>query len=384
MITSVYPPFEFPRRGAHRRTGDHRDSSRDSGRVPDFPFSEASLTLTHLGRGAVWLALRALGLEGRRIAMPAYHCGSEVEAARVAGLEVAFYRVNSDLSVDVDHMRAIAGGCDALYLISFFGFPMPTEAALATDLPVIEDLAHGLFSLDAAGTPLGSQGAAAIFCPRKTLGVPDGGTLLMNVEGRVDEQNDARLMARSIASLAVGRLAATSAALINRPASWALSKISRTERAAASGEMTERVIGEWNLTEADLQAAAAAPSPLTEWALARVHGDEIRRLRRANYQVMAEALGPLVPAGFRLLPEGTCPLYLPTRVDDRSDALGRLWSRGLRAMEVWPISHPLLDTEEFAELSDLRESLIALPVHQLIADVASVAEIATEVLRPGG
>src|SRR5256886_6943233 len=53
-------------------------------------------------RGAVWLALKALGLgPGSRLAMPAYHCGSEVEAARLAGVEVVFYRVLPTLRAEI-------------------------------------------------------------------------------------------------------------------------------------------------------------------------------------------------------------------------------------------------------------------------------------------
>src|SRR5207302_360062 len=102
------------------------------------------------------LALEALGLgRGSRVAMPAYHCGSEVEAAHLAGVEIDFYRVDGQLRVDADDLARAAADADAVYLISHFGFPMadiPADARL-----VIEDAAHGLFSADPAGRPLGSR-----------------------------------------------------------------------------------------------------------------------------------------------------------------------------------------------------------------------------------
>src|SRR5438552_19017213 len=62
VLIGVYPPAELSALHPRRR--------------PSHPFAEPGLTLTHLGRGAVWLALRALGLgRGSRLAMPAYHCG---------------------------------------------------------------------------------------------------------------------------------------------------------------------------------------------------------------------------------------------------------------------------------------------------------------------
>ncbi|MDQ6915908.1 MAG: DegT/DnrJ/EryC1/StrS family aminotransferase, partial [Actinomycetota bacterium] len=154
-----------------------------------FPLDRPGLRLTHLGRGAVWLALEALGIgRGSRLAMPAYHCGSEVEAAYLAGVDVDFYRVDGQLRVDVDDLARAAEGADAVYLISQFGFPMADPPAGAR--LVIEDAAHGLFSFDPDGRPLGARGDAAVFSPRKSLGLPDGGAVVVGegavrpVEGR--------------------------------------------------------------------------------------------------------------------------------------------------------------------------------------------------------
>src|SRR5436305_3647488 len=161
VLIGVYPPAELA--ALHRRR-----------RPPSHPFAVPGLTLTHLGRGAVWLALRALGLgRGSRLAMPAYHCGSEVEAAHLAGVELDFYRVDAQLRVDPEDLARAAAASDATYLISCFGFPMPElDVGPPTRPPagrVIEDAAHGLFSADGDGRPLGSRGDAAVFCPRKSL-----------------------------------------------------------------------------------------------------------------------------------------------------------------------------------------------------------------------
>jgi perosamine synthetase len=76
-LMSVYPPLE--------------PASLVTRRSRLFPFDSDGLTLTHLGRGAIWLALKALGLgPGHRLAMPAYHCGSEVEAAHLRGCAIDF------------------------------------------------------------------------------------------------------------------------------------------------------------------------------------------------------------------------------------------------------------------------------------------------------
>lgn len=359
MLATVYPPLS-PGMLAGRA------------RRAEFPFSEPDLVLTHLGRGAVWLALRALGLgPGKRLAMPAYHCGSEVEAARLAGVEVAFYRVDGSLRVDLDDMAAVAESCDATYAISHFGFPMP---APPPGRPAIEDAAHGLFSLD-GGAPLGSRGDAAIFCPRKSLGVPDGGALLLRgapAEGVRARSAGAprpprRAMARSVASLALGRAALSRPAPLRRAAAAALTRASRADAAAREGVLTETVIGEWGLDVADMESAAGPPARLTERLVRRAGAERIAAARRRNYLFLLGELADLCPEPYRRLPDGVAPLYLPVLARDRPGAIARLLELGVRAIEVWPVPHPLLDRDRFAELEPARARLLALPVHQGLA-----------------
>jgi dTDP-4-amino-4,6-dideoxygalactose transaminase len=357
VLIGVYPPAEL-------------SALRPRRRPPAYPFAEPGLTLTHLGRGAVWLALRALGLgRGSRIAMPAYHCGSEVEAAHLAGIDIDFYRVDAQLRVDEEDLARAAAACDATYLISCFGFPMPQPPAGAR---VIEDAAHGLFSRDAAGRALGARGDAAVFCPRKSLGTPDGGALLLCDEGRrmdaVAGRPDGRAMARSVASLVAGRAAMARPRLVRARAAEAIGRASRTDAAAREGTLTETVIGEWGLEPADLDAAARSPSRLTAAAVTRVDGDAIRARRRANYEALRDELAELTLEPFRELPEGICPLYFPVLAADRGAAIAELLDHGVRALEVWPVPHPILDRERFAELEPARQGLLALPVHQAMQD----------------
>ena len=114
---------------------------------------------------------------------------------------------------------------------------------------VIEDAAHGLFSLDPAGRPLGSRGDAAVFCPRKSLGVPDGGAVLVR-DGSprtVERRPGAKAMLRSTVSLAAARAALSRVGPLRRAASRAIGRASIGDAAAREGELTDVVIGEWGL-----------------------------------------------------------------------------------------------------------------------------------------
>ncbi len=348
LVMGVYPPLSL--------------SSLVARPAPQFPFSEPGLCLTHLGRGAVWLALRSLGLgPGSRLAMPAYHCGSEVEAARLAGLAITFYRVDASLQVDREDLARAAARSHAVYLISYFGFP-PPPAPPGTR--VIQDVAHGLFSHDGQG-PLGSGADAAVFCPRKTLGVPDGGAVLCRssppaVRGRPPW----RRVLRSLASVTVGRAALSRRRALRKPAAALLHRVSRAEAAVQAGRLTETVIGQWDLEVADIRVAATQPSRLTAWLVCGADANAIRARRRDNYAILATAIPGACPEPFLQLPPGVCPLYFPVRVADRASAIAQLQARGIRAVEIWPLAHPLLDRDRFGELAPLRHQLLALPVHQ--------------------
>jgi dTDP-4-amino-4,6-dideoxygalactose transaminase len=331
----------------------------------------------------VWLALEALGLgRGSRVAMPAYHCGSEVEAAHLAGIELDFYRVDAQLRVDADDLARAAAGADAVYLISHFGFPM-ADAPAGSKL-VIEDAAHGLFSADPAGRPLGARGDGAVFAPRKSLGVPDGGAVLVRDRElrRVDRRPRGRSMLRSATALTVGRAALSSAGPVRRAAAGLIERTSRTDTAAREGQLTEIVIGEWGLEPEDMENAAGHPARLTAWALPRVDPEAIRARRRRHYAALAAELAELAPEPYRALSEGVAPLFFPALARDRDRAIARLLDHGVRALEVWPVPHPVLDRRRFAELRPVREGLLALPVHQSMADrhVDRVLEAARAVL----
>jgi DegT/DnrJ/EryC1/StrS aminotransferase family len=372
VLVGVYPTMSLPALAGRR-------SPRT------FPFDRPTLRLTHLGRGAVWLALRALGLgPGSRLAMPAYHCGSEVEAARLAGVTVTFYRVDGALRVDEGDLARAAAEADAVYLISHFGFPTVAPPA---GVPVIEDAAHALFSSDGR-EPIGARADAAVFCPRKSLGVPDGGALLVASPSRDDgdarRRPPPRRIVRSLASLVAGRAALAPVRPVRRAATAALFRASRADAAAREGRLAEVVIGEWDLEVADMEVAASSCSRMTAWSVGRVDAAAIRERRRRNYAALVAELEPACLDGFRALPDGVCPLYLPVLAADRPRAMAELIDRGVRAVEIWPVPHPLLDRVARSELEPLRRGLLALPVHQDLEPwhVEAVARAAKEVLRP--
>src|SRR3954465_698421 len=146
-----------------------------------FPFAQPGLRYRYFARNAVWDAVQLLGLAGRRVLIPAYHHGVELETLLAAGVEPVFFRVDGQMRADFEDARAKGEGAAALYVIHYAGFPQDMEAArqLACELgvPLIEDCALALLSRDGE-KPLGSFGDVSVFCLYKTIPVPNGGVLL--------------------------------------------------------------------------------------------------------------------------------------------------------------------------------------------------------------
>ena len=142
------------------------------------------------------------------------------------------------------------------------------------------------------------------------------------------------------------------------------------------------MIGEWGLQPQDMENAAGHPARLTAWTLPRVDPQAIRERRRRHYAALLGDLAELAPEPYRSLPDGVAPLYFPALVADRDRAIVRLLERGVRALEIWPVPHPILDRRRHAELEPLRAGLLALPVHHSLAEwhVERVREAARKVL----
>jgi perosamine synthetase len=83
----------------------------DLGKCHFFP--SATAALTH--------AYRTLGIEnGAGILLPAYHCGAMVEPALWLNAEVAFYRLSSDLHIDLeDAARRLGPNSNAMVIAHY-------------------------------------------------------------------------------------------------------------------------------------------------------------------------------------------------------------------------------------------------------------------------
>ncbi len=131
-----------------------------------------------LVNGTSALALLIRCLAPPQVWLPSYSCIALPLAARHGGGATRFYPIGYDLELQcLSWLDEVTPG-DAVVMIHYFGFPISArcvDLARAHGAVVIEDATQALLSDDA-----GRQGDFAIFSPRKFLGVPDGGVLLLN------------------------------------------------------------------------------------------------------------------------------------------------------------------------------------------------------------
>jgi len=331
---------------------------------------EGRVELHYVARAGVYRAVRGL-LGGRpgRVLMPAYHHGVEVEAVRAAGGEVVFYRVDADMRIDLDDLRARAGGARLVYVTHYAGFAQPIDeaAAIARELgvPLFEDCALSLFSSDQAGRPLGTTGDASCYCLYKTLPVPHGGLLRAALNLPLTRSGPPPIL--STLHHAFGLALAD----LELRAPW----LGRPMRALARG-LAHRTVDtvvetvRTGTTHLDPRELDLGASMLVEHLASRFDPLAVVSRRRRNFTRLAEALADRFPIFGYPLAEGVCPLFLPVRVADKRALLEKLHARGVDAIDFWSSGDPACPDSAFPEVGELRQQVLELPCHQSLDDEA--------------
>ena len=354
------------------------------------PFAAAQVHYYYFARNALWHSVKALGLTGGEVLVPACHHGVEIEALVDAGARVTFYRVGSHWDVDLDDVeKKIGRDTRALYLTHYAGFPGPARAmrALADrhGLVLIEDCALSLLSADGP-QPLGALGNVAVFCLYKSLPVPNGGALVVNGDRSYVFPPPTGAPVASTASHALGSLlqnlelrAGTTGAAVRRLAR-------RLGRGTVKAAHIERVaIGSEQFRRAHVGLGMSA---LTMRLALSQDFDAIVARRRRNYRYLVQELGDVAPPLVESLADGVCPLFYPLVVKDKTPVMQGLAARGIETVDLWRFFHPACNPSEFPEVARLRDTVLEVPCHQDVSDraiahvAASVREVVLACDRP--
>jgi dTDP-4-amino-4,6-dideoxygalactose transaminase len=352
-----------------------------------FPFDQPGLRYRYFARNAVWDAVQLLGLAGKKVLVPAYHHGVELETLLAAGVQPVFFRVDSQMRADFEDAKAKAAGAAALYVIHYAGFSQDMHAArqLANELgvPVIEDCALALLSRDGE-KPLGSFGDLSLFCLYKTIPVPNGGALLARGDYAKKLDLLAPVQPPSLASTASHLIGSMLSNLelrtgeVGRRARQAMRDAGRWAVRRTNLERVSTGTQHFNIDDVHLGMSAASHLVLRNQDTAGI----VER-RRRNYFLLYAMLRDVAPPVTGELKPGVCPLFYPMPVEDKAGAMARLLARGVETVDFWRVRHPAVPPGLFPEVDRLRERVLELPVHQDLspADAEHVASCVRELLR---
>ncbi len=252
-----------------------------------------------LNGGRACLAVIAgylLGHGIHRILLPSYLCPSILDVFQRQRLGWAFYRVNQDLSIDLDDLEVKARDFPAVYFINYFGFPHAAQTLSALkDLQksgklLVEDNAQ-------AGFPDKGIGDFAFNSLRK-LAPFDGGYLFTHLVIEPFLHKGEPVPNRRLPLMRAYRRELRGY-LLNGRGSY--------RRLAALHARAERFYEEDNVITGDL---------FERERIERQDWQGMRRKRRENYQYLLERLPdiPEIKPLFPMLNEDASPLGLPVYV----------------------------------------------------------------------
>ena len=356
---------------------------------PVYPLAlpEACLRHTFNGSAALYQAAVLAGLnEDDAVLLPAYCCGAELGPFQHMGCELLFYDVRADLSVNTEQIKHIInerGDIKLLLVTHYLGLPQPQIAECAQyceerEILLLEDCAHALYcQLD--GVPLGRFGDYAIFSPRKSLPMTEGGIVC----SRHDMQASDALEARPLSRMAWLDRLCYSAQLGLRSsdstrlgyfftklmiALWAVPAV------FTKLVKTTSVLPANTWLTPDVEGVDAAPvflvtpSSLSLKILQSSDRDDIVASRRANYALWVDCVAECeqIQVLNATWPEQCSPLYFVVQVSDPAKCVAQLAQSDIEAFNWWQHMSDVIDWNAYPEAKRLKKSLLALPVHQAL------------------
>lgn len=332
---------------------------------------------TRDGRSALVRALRSVGVgPGSKVLIPEYVCEAVVVPVRALGARTVFYPVDRRLDIDMETVRRIAQveRCDAAVAIHYFGrrsdaFGDFAEECARAGTPVVEDCAHALLSTH-QGRLIGSDGAAAIFSFRKSLGVVEGGAMVASMES-----------SRS-STLSAPAVRWSDVKGIGRESWFRMEEVvglSLRLRLLASRERFERLeMAESSREVRWKQGMSSFARGMLDWG----NLSDVKAQRRDNYLGFQEFLkdsgSPRARPLWESLPEGVCPLGFPVLVEDRDSIRDRLYRAGIGTRTMWA-RLPQGPEKVCEDVAFLRDHLLIFPLHRKLS--AGHAKRLREVVR---
>lgn len=339
---------------------------------------------TNSGRTAIALVAQLFGFDsGDEILIPSYNCGTEIDAIISTGATPVPYRITRNLNIDETDLKLrITSRTRAVYVTHYFGrrhdLAHFTAFCRQYGLKLIEDCAISLFSglQSCAGT---MQADAVIFSFPKWFAVPDGGALVL----RDDHQGvDIMLKRPSFSRVMRQCLPLLKSAMVRSRLFGRKRKHDHPPNLQKATPFRPDMPQHYYF---EPYVHLRRMSRLTRGLLDHVQEDSLIETRRRNWKQLREGIRdiPGVEPLVKALGDDECPLVLPLMVNNRSRWLRELHERRINAIGWWAGYHRDLPWQEFPESCELKDQVLALPMHQDLGGlemehmIRSIREIAS-------
>jgi len=332
---------------------------------------------TYNARAALYQLLLAMPRSrGDTLLLPAFHCTTVVEPALRAGWKVRFYRVEPDLSLDLEDLECqLSDQIAAILVIHFLGFPAPLEEVRRMSdrfgCYLIEDWAHSFLRGPNPHLP-GDQGDFALFSFYKHAPSFAGGGLRVNkqvtwslpTQKNVSAAQTARIFKRLFEQAIENSQGGPLKSTFQKFEQW---RVGRKPRQMGDTEKPQAPSFE-SYDFSEPLARAGIP-----WFCRRVlrasRWAPIFEARRRNYEYLAQNLEEnLLFRKMRpILPEDVCPWAFPVWMAKRSEQDVQLRARGVPLFTFGETLHPELENATQHARNDaleLSQKLLLLSVHQ--------------------
>lgn len=270
--------------------------------------------------------------------MPSYYCGHVLGIVEERATAVRYYEVNYHLALPSLAWVEEVQVNDLVVMTDYFGFqcdPGCKKLVKERGAWLLEDACQALLSEE-----VGLYADFVLFSPRKFLGVPDGGILVVNN----DISDDISTLEKA-------------------PAEWWLKAFTAS---ALRGEFDRhggdrRWFELFQETEVTAPVGAFAMSELSRSLLQYSFDYRLIAERRVeNYELLASQLGEF--ALLPVLPEGVVPMGFPIHITDRDRIRQIFFSHDIFPPVHWQIIGVV--PEKFRESHRLSTDIMTLPCDQ--------------------
>lgn len=342
------------------------------------------ICFTYLGRGAVYWAINILNLMDEDVvAVPAYHCGVEIEAILMNKVKVIYYKIKPNLQVDInDFEKKIKNKkTKAALVIHYYGFPQNIEELSKIckqyNVILIEDCAHSyLTRLDEKN--LGTKGDLSIYSFHKVLPLTNGGGLRVN-NGRIARINLDNPPVLSTSKIFIGRYLQYNESLVPIYRLYRLLRKNMSDRKRIKNKQP-------NVTGLEVTHGnvALAISKVMKYILINSDDSMVVNNRRRNFMTLSKEIKETrcIRKVFNELLDGVAPLCFPLRIlsGKRNEFEKRLKKKGISCYVFGKKLHESLDFQKFPDAIAMSNDIIGIPVHQKIGETA-LSDIAHTINR---